>query len=101
MTKPQEEEKKPETEQEKVPEKEENNYVGEEEKESNNEKDTSKSNEEKAIELAKKEWGEKDNSVTYSIERKEENKYYIAVKKNATVQLWYEVDTQNWTIKEY
>lgn len=78
-----------------------NDYVGEEEKESEQEEDTTKTTEEKAIELAKKTWGETDTSVTYSIEQKEGNKYYVAVKKDATVQMWYEIDTETWEIKEY
>ena len=84
-----------------TPEEEENNYVGQEEQESNEEADVAKTKDEKAIELAKKEWGENDTSVTYSIEQKDGNIYYIAVKSNATVEQWYEVDTENWTIKEY
>ena len=84
-----------------TPEDEENNYVGQEEQESNGEADVVKTKDEKAIELAKKEWGENDTSVTYSIEQKDGNIYYIAVKSNATVEQWYEVDTENWTIKEY
>lgn len=78
-----------------------NDYVGEEEKESEQEEDTTKTTEEKAIELAKKTWGETDTSVTYSIEQKDGNKYYVAVKKDATVQMWYEIDTETWEIKEY
>ena len=52
------------------------------------------------IELAKKEWGE-DNSVTFNIEEKDGDKYYVAVKKDATTIKWYEVDTDKWTISEY
>ena len=62
------------------------------------EKTTSK--EEKAIELAKKEWGE-DDTVTFSVDEKKDSKYYVAVKQDATVIQWYEVDTNNWTISEY
>ena len=60
-----------------------------------------KSKEERAIELAKQEWGETDTSVDYTIEQKDGNKYYISVKKGTIVQLWYEVDTENWTISQY
>ena len=63
-----------------------NGYVGEEEK---------------AIELAKKEWGENDSNVTYNVEQKEGNVYYIAVRLNDQVQKWYEVNTEKWTIQEY
>lgn len=97
---------------EEIPEKEENlpqeqepakeEYVGEEEKEAEQENVASQaqSKDEKAIELAKKEWGE-DNSVTFNIEEKDGNKYYVAVKKDATAIKWYEVDTDKWTISEY
>ena len=54
----------------------------------------------KAIELAKKEWGE-DDTVTFSVDEKKDSKYYVAVKQDATVIQWYEVDTNNWTISEY
>lgn len=80
-------------------------YVGEEEKETQVEE--SKESEEqkedkdaKSIALAKKEWGD-DDSASFSIEEKKNNKYYVAVKKDATVIQWYEVDTENWTISEY
>lgn len=97
---------------EETPEKEENlpqkqestkeEYVGEEEKEAEQENVASQaqSKDEKAIELAKKEWGE-DNSVTFNIEEKDGDKYYVAVKKDATTIKWYEVDTDKWTISEY
>ena len=77
-------------------------YVGEEEKEAEQENVASQaqSKDEKAVELAKKEWGE-DNSVTFNIEEKDGNKYYVAVKKDATAIKWYEVDTDKWTISEY
>ena len=86
--------------QEQEPTKEE--YVGEEEKEAEQENVASQvqSKDEKAIELAKKEWGE-DNSVTFNIEEKDGDKYYVAVKKDATTIKWYEVDTDKWTISEY
>ena len=78
-------------------------YIGEEEQESNNDEQTqvTENKDEKAIELAKKEYGEDDTSVTYSIERKDGNKYYVAVKSDATVVMWYEVDTDTWEISEY
>ena len=76
-------------------------YVGEEEKESQEEETTELSNDEKAIQLAKKEWGEDDNTVTYSIEEKKGNIYYIAVKSNATTISWYQVNTETWEISEF
>lgn len=84
-------------EEEKEPEEE---YVGEEEKEAQEEENTEISKDEKAIELAKQTYGE-DDTVTFSIEEKKDNIYYIAVKSNATVISWYEVDTDNWTISEF
>ena len=80
-----------------------NGYVGEEEKESDASQTTSTSQtkEEKAIELAKKEWGENESNGTYKVEQKEGNVYYIAVRLNDQVQKWYEVNTEKWTIQEY
>ena len=57
-------------------------------------------NEEKAIDLVKKLWGE-DNSVTFSIAKKKGNKYYVAVKKSNSSNIWYEVDTETWEVSEY
>lgn len=84
---------------------EKDDYVGEEEKETqveeSKENETQKEDkDEKSIALAKKEWGD-DDSASFSIEEKKDNKYYVAVKKDATVIQWYEVDTENWTISEY
>lgn len=75
-------------------------YVGEEEKETQKEETTAQSKDEKAIDLAKKEWGE-DDTVTFNVEEKNGTKYYVAVKRDATVIAWYEVDTENWKISEY
>ena len=75
-------------------------YVGEEEQETQKEEITTQSNDEKAIDLAKKEWGE-DDTVTFNVEEKKGSKYYVAVKQDATVIAWYEVDTENWKISEY
>ena len=87
-----------EPQQEEEEKKEENEYVGEEEKVS--EEQVKQTDDEKAIELVKKEWGE-DDSVIFSIENKKDNKIYVAVKQDATVIQWYEVNTTNWTISEY
>lgn len=73
-----------------------NEYIGEEEKE----EIIIQNKDEKAIELAKKEWGE-DDTVTFNIEKKNGAKYYIAVKKDAMVVEWYQVDTESWKISEY
>ena len=80
-------------------------YVGEEEKESQEkvkeeQKESKQTDDEKAIELAKKEWGD-DDSVSFSIEEKKDTKIYVAVKSDATVIQWYEVNTSDWTISEY
>lgn len=79
---------------------EENTYVGEEEKESEQEEEPKQSNDEKAIELAKKEWGN-DHDATFSIDEKKGNKYYVAVKKDGNTVEWYEVDTETWKISVY
>ena len=84
---------------------EKDEYVGEEEKEAENESETveqekTESNDEKAIKLAQKEWGD-DETVTFSVEKKKDTKYYVAVKSAATVLQWYEVDTETWEISEY
>lgn len=75
-------------------------YVGEEETQSKEETNTGKSIEDKAIDLAKKEWGN-DASVTFNIEEKKGNKYYVSVKRNAVTSCWYEVDIDTWEISEY
>ena len=77
----------------------ETEYVGEEEK---NDKETNsgKTTEEKVIDLAKQEWGE-DTTVIFSIEEIKGNKYYVAVKSEATTVCWYLVDVETWEISEY
>ena len=83
-----------------IQEEETEEYVGEEEQETQKEETTPQNKDEKAIDLVKKEWGE-DDTVTFNIEEKNGSKYYVAVKKDATVISWYEVDTENWEINEY
>ena len=74
-------------------------YVGQEEN-TTTEK-TELSVDDKVIDLVKKEWGH-DSSVTFNIEKKNGNKYRVAVRDNSTsVLAWYEVDTQNWKVSEY
>ena len=80
--------------------KDEQEYVGEEEVQSKEETNSGKTIEEKAIDLAKKEWGN-DASVTFNIEEKKGNKYYVSVKRNAITACWYEVDIETWEISEY
>lgn len=97
----QEEKVEPEPQVENAPqESQQEEYVGEEEKETQKEERKVENKDEKAIELAKKEWGE-DDTVTFSVDEKKDSKYYVAVKQDATVIQWYEVDTNNWTISEY
>lgn len=88
-------EQKPQEEQ-KDDEKQE--FEGKEEEESN--KDNQISKDEKAIKLAKETYGE-DDTVTFNIEQKKDNLYYVAVKNDATTILWYEIDTDTWKISEY
>ena len=83
-----------------IKEEETEEYVGEEEQETQKEERTTQNKDEKAIDLVKKEWGE-DDTVTFNVEEKNGSKYYVAVKKDATVISWYEVDTENWEINEY
>ena len=90
-------------EEEKEETQKENNdeYIGEEEKNSQEGEDIELTNEEKALQLAKEKWGENDNTVTYSIEEKNGNIYYIAVKSDAKTVLWYEVNIETWEISEF
>lgn len=74
-------------------------YIGKEEVDSK-EETTEKTPEEKAIELAKQTWGE-DKDVIYSLEEKKGKIYYVAVKSNASVLLWYEINTETWEISEF
>ena len=77
----------------------EQEYVGKEE--SNSQEETTENKDEKAIQLVKNEWG-KDNTVTFSIEKKNGSKYRVAVRDNSTsVLAWYEVDTETWEVSEY
>lgn len=84
-----------------IPTEEDEEFIGEEEqKEDTTKDDATKSKDEKAIDLAQKEWGD-DESVTFNVEKKSGDKYYVAVKREATVVQWYEVDTETWEISEY
>lgn len=84
---------------EEIIENEDTEYVGEEEKQPVVE-NVQKSKDEKAIELAQNEWG-KDDTVSFNIEEKKGDIYYVAVKSDAVVIQWYEVDTLTWEISEY
>ena len=57
----------------------------------------------KAIELAKKEWGENDNTVYYYVEEQvSDNVYIISVRDNSTTQdlLTYKVNVNKKTVEE-
>ena len=73
-------------------------YVGEEE--NDKKEDSTQSKEEQAINAVKKQWGE-DDSVTFSVERKKDTKYYVAVKSSNSETTWYEVDIETWEVEEY
>lgn len=73
-------------------------YVGEEE--NDKKEDSTQSKEEQAIDAVKKQWGE-DASVTFSVERKKDTKYYVAVKSSNSETTWYEVDIETWEVEEY
>lgn len=81
--------------------KDEEKYVGEEEKNTDQEATEQINKDEKSIKLAKQKWGENDTSVTYNIEQKENNLYYISVTRDANVLAWYEVNTDTWEISDY
>lgn len=91
-----EEEEKDEEKEEKVEDSEQ--YVGEEE--NDKKEDSTQSKEEQAIDAVKKQWGE-DDSVTFSVERKKDTKYYVAVKSSNSETTWYEVDIETWEVEEY
>lgn len=77
----------------------EQEYVGQEE--SNSQEETTENKDKKAIGLVEKEWG-KDDTVTFSIEKKNGSKYRVAVRDRTTsVLAWYEVDTETWEVSEY
>ena len=83
----------------------ESDYVGEEDKESQEQvkeeqKESKQTDDEKAIELAKIEWGE-DDTVSFSVENKEDTKIYVSVNQNGAVIQWYVINTSDWTIKKY
>jgi len=43
-----------------------------------------------------------DNPVIFSIEKKNGNKYRVAVRDSSTTVLqWYEVNIENWEVSEY
>lgn len=85
---------------EKTKEIEKTEEVGNEEE--NESENTTQNVEQKVIDIVKKQWGEDDDSVTVTIEKKNGTKYRAAVRDASTTVLqWYEVDTENWKISEY
>lgn len=74
----------------------------EQEEEKQNE-ETSLSNEEKAIELAKKEYGVTDGGIYYRIDQIQSNTEYIVSVRNkdTSVLAWYIVDVKAGTVKDY
>ena len=74
----------------------------EQEEEKQNE-ETSSSNEEKAIELAKKEYGVTDGGIYYRIDQIQSNTEYIVSVRNkdTSVLAWYIVDVKAGTVKDY
>ena len=74
-------------------------YVGEEENITS--KEPEMATDEKVVDLVKNEWG-KDESVTFSIEKKNGKKYRVAVRNSSTTVLaWYEVNIETWEVSEY
>lgn len=65
--------------------------------------ETSTSNEEKAIELAKKEYGVTDGGIYYRIDQIQSNTEYIVSVRNkdTSVLAWYIVDVKAGTVKDY
>lgn len=80
--------------------KEETEHKKEEEKP---QEETSSSNEEKAIELAKKEYGITDGGIYYRIDQiKSNTEYIVSVRnKDTSVLAWYVVDVSAGTVKDY
>ncbi len=74
----------------------------EQEEEKQNE-ETSSTNEEKAIELAKKEYGVTDGGIYYRIDQIQSNTEYIVSVRNkdTSVLAWYIVDIKAGTVKDY
>lgn len=75
----------------------------EEQKEEEPKEETSTSNEEKAIELAKKEYGVTDGGIYYRIDQIQSNTEYIVSVRNkdTSVLAWYIVDVKAGTVKDY
>jgi len=85
--------------EEELPTEDDEEYLGEEENKT--EEEPKMTTDEKVIDLVKKEWGE-DDSVTVNIEKKNGNKYRVAVRDTSTTVLqWYEVDIETWEVSEY
>ncbi len=72
-------------------------------KEEKPQEETSVSNEDKAIELAKKEYGITDGGIYYRIDQiKSNTEYIVSVRnKDTSVLAWYVVDVSAGTVKDY
>lgn len=77
----------------------ENQITGKEEEESNKE-NTGVNKEEKAIELAKKAWGENSSAYTFSVDYIEGNIYHIQVISNAQTIGYFDVNVDTEEVKE-
>ena len=73
------------------------------EKKEDSKEETSTTNEDKAIELAKKEYGITDDGIYYRIDQIQSNTEYIVSVRNkdTSVLAWYIVDVVAGTVKDY
>ena len=96
-------EEKTKEEPKKVEPEEQKNDEKEDQKEEKKEETSSTSNEDKAIELAKKEYGITDGGIYYRIDQiKSSTEYIVSVRnKDTSVLAWYIVDVSAGTVKDY
>ena len=89
--------------QEEIDSQENDNSTGETIKDANNEGNnySGLSNKDKALAMAKKEWGENDSTVYYFVDREEGDIYNISVRSKETTEslIEYEINVKNNTIK--
>lgn len=83
--------------------KEKEDETKKEAEENKTEEETNSTNEEKAIELAKKEYGVTDGGIYYRIDQIQSNTQYIVSVRNkdTSVLAWYIVDVSEGTVKDY
>lgn len=96
-------EKKEEPKKEEPKEEQKKEEPKEEKQEHKNDETSSVSNEDKAIELAKKEYGITDGGIYYRIDQiKSNTEYIVSVRnKDTSVLAWYIVDVNAGTVKDY